>query len=175
MRDKYSSLQIGIHWLVFLLVVITYAAMELRGFFPREYRPIFNMVHVSGGISILILMVTRLLVRLKQPAPPIVPKPKPWMTGMAHLGHLIIFVLFIVLPVLGLVMMYNRGNPWMAFGIIMPYASVANFELADNLKEYHELLANIGYYVIGLHALAALMHHYLWKDNTLLRMMPRKK
>ncbi|MDU1297224.1 MAG: translocation/assembly module TamB domain-containing protein, partial [Enterobacter hormaechei] len=31
MRDKYSGLQIGIHWLVFLLVVVAYAAMELRG------------------------------------------------------------------------------------------------------------------------------------------------
>ncbi|ECZ7898430.1 cytochrome b561, partial [Salmonella enterica subsp. enterica serovar Newport] len=26
-----------------------------------------------------------------------------------------------------------------------------------------------------LHAIAALMHHYFWKDNTLLRMMPRKR
>ncbi|PLP18264.1 cytochrome B, partial [Klebsiella pneumoniae] len=25
MRDKYSGLQIGIHWLVFLLVVVAYA------------------------------------------------------------------------------------------------------------------------------------------------------
>lgn len=33
MRDKYSGLQIGIHWLVFLLVIGAYAAMELRGFF----------------------------------------------------------------------------------------------------------------------------------------------
>ncbi|EGK4766545.1 cytochrome b561, partial [Salmonella enterica] len=23
--------------------------------------------------------------------------------------------------------------------------------------------------------IAALMHHYFWKDNTLLRMMPRKR
>ncbi|NBY94370.1 cytochrome b561, partial [Escherichia coli] len=35
--------------------------------------------------------------------------------------------------------------------------------------------ANAGYFVIGLHALAALLHHYWWKDNTLLRMMPRKR
>lgn len=37
------------------------------------------------------------------------------------------------------------------------------------------MLANLSYYVVGLHALAALLHHYLWKDNTLLRMMPKKK
>ena len=47
--------------------------------------------------------------------------------------------------------------------------------LVDMLKEYHETLAMFGYYVIALHALAALAHHYFFKDNTLLRMMPKKR
>lgn len=175
MNDKYSRLQIAIHWLVFLLVVVAYAAMELRGLFPRSDRPMINMVHVSCGISILVLMVARLLIRLKRPAPPIVPKPKPMMTGLAHLGHLAIYLLFIALPLIGLVMMYNRGNLWLAFGLTMPHAAEANFDLVDTLKQYHVFLANLGYWLIGLHALAALAHHYLWKDNTLLRMMPRKR
>lgn len=34
MRDKYSGLQIGIHWLVFLLVVVAYAAMRAARVFP---------------------------------------------------------------------------------------------------------------------------------------------
>lgn len=161
MGNKYSRLQISIHWLVFLLVIVAYCAMEFRGFFPRSDRPLINMIHVSCGISILVLMVVRLLLRLKYPTPPITPKPKPMMTGLAHLGHL--------------VMMYNRGNPWFAFGLTMPYASEANFERVDSLKSWHETLANLGYFVIGLHAAAALAHHYFWKDNTLLRMMPRKR
>jgi cytochrome b561 len=97
------------------------------------------------------------------------------LTGLAHLGHLVIYLLFIVLPVIGLLMMYNRGEPWIAFGMVMPYASESNFDLVDTLKEYHELLANLGYFVIGLHAAAALAHHYFYKDNTLLRMMPKKR
>ena len=80
-----------------------------------------------------------------------------------------------ILTIVGMVMMYNRGNPWYAFGLTMPYAAQSNFELVDTLKGVHSLLANIGYFVVGLHALAALMHHYLWKDNTLLRMMPRRR
>ncbi|WP_156123978.1 cytochrome b561 [Enterobacter sp. Bisph1] len=175
MQSKYSPLQIAIHWLVFLLVVGAYCAMELRGFFPRSYRPYFNIVHVSCGILVLVLMVTRLLVRLKSPTPAIVPKPSTMLTGLAHLGHLVIYLLFIALPILGLLMMYNRGGPWIAFGIVMPYAPEANFDLVDTLKEYHELLANSGYFVIGLHAAAALAHHYYFKDNTLLRMMPKKR
>ena len=143
MENKYSRLQISIHWLVFLLVIAAYCAMEFRGFFPRSDRPLINM------------MVVRLLLRLKYPTPPIIPKPKPMMTGLAHLGHLVIYLLFIALPVIGLVMMYNRGNPWFAFGLTMPYASEANFERVDSLKSWHETLANLGYFVIGLHAAAS--------------------
>lgn len=124
MRTKYTGLQIGIHWLVFLLVIVAYCAMEFRGFFPRTARPLINMIHVSCGISILVLMVARLLVRLKFPAPPIQPKPKPMITGMSHLGHLIVYLLFIVLPAIGIAMMYNRGNNWFAFGMVMPQAAV---------------------------------------------------
>ena len=46
MRTKYTSLQITIHWLVFLLIVVAYCAMEFRGFFPRSDRPLINMIHV---------------------------------------------------------------------------------------------------------------------------------
>lgn len=31
-----------------MLVVVAYAAMELRGFFPRSELPLINMVHVSA-------------------------------------------------------------------------------------------------------------------------------
>ncbi len=78
------------------------------------------MTHVSCGITILLLMVARLFIRLKYPTPPIVPRPKPMMTGMAHLGHLVIYLLFIALPVIGLVMMYNRGNPGSHLALLCP-------------------------------------------------------
>ena len=37
------------------------------------------------------------------------------------------------------------------------------------------VLANLGCFVIALHTVAALMRYYFWKDNTLLRMMLRKR
>ncbi len=126
MRTKYTGLQISIHWLVFLLVIMAYCAMEFRGWFPRSDRPLINMIHVSCGISILVLMVARLLIRLKFPAPPIQPKPKAMITGLSHLGHLVIYLLFIALPLIGMVMMYNRGNDWFAFGLTMPHAAEGN-------------------------------------------------
>jgi len=32
----------------------------------------------------------------------------------------------------------------------------------------------IGYYLIGMHALAALYHHFFSRDNTLTNMLPRR-
>jgi len=38
------------------------------------------------------------------------------------------------------------------------------------VKEVHEWLGNLGYALIGGHAVAALWHHYGMRDNTLRRM-----
>ncbi|MDI7037059.1 cytochrome b, partial [Escherichia coli] len=50
-----------------------------------------------------------------------------------------------------------------------------NSEIKALIKNIHETWANIGYFLIAAHAGAALFHHYIQKDNTLLRMMPRRK
>lgn len=47
----------------------------------------------------------------------------------------------------------------------------ANEALAHPLKDLHEALATGGYALIGLHAAAALLHHYVIHDNTLVRML----
>ena len=67
MGNKYSRLQISIHWLVFFAGYRSVLRNGFRGFFPRSDRPLINMIHVSCGISILVLMVVRLLLRLKCP------------------------------------------------------------------------------------------------------------
>ncbi|ELQ6226401.1 cytochrome b561 [Cronobacter turicensis] len=175
MRSKYTSLQITLHWLVFLLVVMAYAAMELRGLVPRPLGRLFIWTHFSCGIAILALMVTRLLVRMKYPAPPIVPKPRAMYIGLSHLVHLVIYLMFIGLPLLGIVAKYYGGSDWYAFGISMPVAAEPDEDREMQLRAIHAFIANLSYFVIGLHAAAALVHHYFWKDNTLLRMMPGKR
>ena len=45
--------------------------------------------------------------------------------------------------------------------------------LGKNLEDIHETIGTLGYWLIGLHAVAALYHHYLVRDDTLVRMWPR--
>jgi superoxide oxidase len=42
------------------------------------------------------------------------------------------------------------------------------------VQELHETGGTVGYFLLGLHAAAALFHHYVLKDNTLVRMLPHK-
>lgn len=175
MRSKFTSLQITLHWLVFLLVIVTWGAIELRGLVPRSVGRLFIYTHFSCGIAILLLMVSRLLVRGRYPAPPIEPKPKPLYTGLSHLVHLVIYLMFITLPLLGVAAKYYGGREWFAFGISMPVAAEGNEDVEMQLRAIHAFIANASYFVIALHAGAALVHHYLWKDNTLLRMLPGRQ
>ena len=47
--------------------------------------------------------------------------------------------------------------------------------LAGQLKEVHEWLGIAGYWLIGLHAAAGIAHHYVLRDNTLVRMLPGRR
>jgi superoxide oxidase len=47
-----------------------------------------------------------------------------------------------------------------------------NNGLAKQFEDVHGLIGNVGYALIRIHALAALIHHYVQRDNTLRRMLP---
>ena len=40
-------------------------------------------------------------------------------------------------------------------------------DLAERLEDLHKTIGEAGYWLIGLHALAAVFHHYVLKDGTL--------
>lgn len=70
--EKYTSLRVGVHWLMVLLLVAVYAAMELRDFFPKEssVKEGLKTWRFMLGLSVLPLVVLRLLARWTQPGPP---------------------------------------------------------------------------------------------------------
>ena len=177
MSNKYAPSQIFLHWLTFLLVVTAYCTMEFRGLATRGSWQGFAMIigHFSAGSCVLVIMLSRILLRFRHRSPAIVPKPPHWQTGLAHLMHLAIYLFFIVLPTLGILSRFYMGRTWWIFGIPMPVSGDPDPDFADTIAGWHETLAPYGYWLIGIHAVAALAHHYLFKDNTLVRMMPSRR
>lgn len=83
--------------------------------------------------------------------------------------------MFIALPLLGVAAKYYGGREWFAFGVSMPVAAEGDEDVEMQLRAIHAFIANSSYFLVALHAGAALVHHYFWRDNTLLRMMPGKR
>ena len=59
------------------------------------------------------------------------------------------------------------------FGIVeiaSPWARDRVF--AQSIRELHETLSNILVILATFHAVAAMVHHFVWRDRTLERMLP---
>jgi len=176
MRTRYSSAQIVLHWLVFVLVVLAYATMDIKNAFAKGslIRELLTLTHYSLGFCVLFLMCVRLFVRAMYVTPAIKPLPPRWQNCLAAITHAVVYLMFICLPALGILSQYYGGHDWTIFNIRMPRSYLPDLPLQRQLKNLHGWLANAGYYLIGLHAFAALWHHYRRRDNTLLRMLPGK-
>jgi len=78
------------------------------------------------------------------------------------------------LPLAGWLILSAADKPVPFYGLELPHLIGADPDLAKFIKGWHERVATWGYWLIGLHALAGLYHHYVQRDNTLLRMLPYK-
>jgi superoxide oxidase len=171
---RYGSLLISLHWLMLLLIAVVYACIELRVLYPRgsDIREALKMWHFMLGLAIFALVWLRLLARVLGPAPPIAPQPPRWQLVVAHLAEFAIYAFMIVMPLLGWLILSSENQPVPFFGVQLPALIGENKVLAKQLEEVHESIGNVGYFLIGIHAAAALAHHYIHRDNTLVRMLP---
>lgn len=172
--SRYSPLNIALHWLMLLLIAAVYACIELKGNFPKgsDIREGLKYWHFVLGLSIFALVWLRLLGRLIGKTPVIQPAPPSWQKGLSHLMHLALYVLMIGMPLVGWLILNAEGKPAPFFGLELPMLVAKNPGLAESLEELHEFGGQAGYFLIGLHAVAGLLHHYVIRDNTLSRMLP---
>ncbi|ENE8569169.1 cytochrome b [Salmonella enterica] len=171
---KFPRLQIWLHWLTLLLIVVTYAAMEFRGIFPKGSASYLAMreTHYNAGIFTWILMFVRLNLHRKYHTPEIIPSPPAWQKQAAKVMHIVLYATFLLLPLLGIAIMISGGKYWSFLGMSVPVLISPDHEIKSVLEGIHETLANAGYFFIAAHAVAALFHHYIQRDNTLIRMLP---
>lgn len=155
-----------LHWLTLLALLAAYGSIESRSWIDLtpEQRKMVAFTHVYAGMSVLIMMVTRLFLRAKRA---LQGAPSRQQARLAQWGHGILYLLFVTLPLLSLTARYFRGREWSWLGFTMPISDTPNPALAKTLMSWHVDLAQLGYWLIAAHTLAALYHHVVKKDNTL--------
>jgi superoxide oxidase len=172
-RVRFNLPLIALHWLTLLLIAGAYLTSELREAFedtPTE--AVIDEWHALLGLTVLGLAALRIAVRAVSRTPPIEPPPPRWQARIATLVHLALYGLMLLLPLTGWLMLNADGETARWFGQALPALIGPSRRLAHTLEDIHEALANAGYFLIGLHAAAALFHHYVARDNTLRLMVP---
>lgn len=174
--DRYGSISIGLHWLMLVILIAVYACINLTDLYPKgsEPREALKTWHFMLGLTALLLVALRLVNRLAGGSPAVSPPLPLWQQRLASAIHFALYALMIAMPILGWLLLSAAGKPVPFFGAQLPALLAENKELAEQVKEVHETIGTIGYFLIGAHALAALFHHYVTRDNTLLRMLPGK-
>lgn len=162
----------AIHWLSAGLILLAYLTSELmEEILEGEYAG--TNWHAFAGLALLALFLPRLLARLFTKTPPIEPPPPRSTVLPAKLATLALLLFVVVQPVLGILLVWSEGHalPIPLTDWALPPLIVLGEDGEDVLEDAHETLGNAFYAVIALHALAALWHHLIRRDNTLRRML----
>lgn len=170
---RYDLPTIWFHWAVAFLVLLQWVIAQVIDWFPQGAPRIdARSVHISLGLFLGVLIVARIFWRatggLVLP-----PANRGTLQFVAKTLHFALYALLIAMIVIGIFLVYVRGDSF--FGLFtVPAFDPNNKALRHNVGELHGTLATILLILAGLHAAAGLVHHYLWHDGVLRRMMPSR-
>jgi cytochrome b561 len=176
-ENRYGAIAILFHWSMALLV-IGLAALGLYmvtlpdiGFNTKKVTLV--LYHKEFGLLVLVLLITRLAWRETHTLPRLVEHLPDWQKIAARFVHLSFYALLLALPTTGCLMSSAAGIPVSFFGLFMLPDFVHRD--SDQLQRYMAIHQWLGYVLILfilVHAGAALRHHFVFKDDTLRRMLP---
>jgi cytochrome b561 len=172
--ERYSAAAQLLHWTTVLLVVVAYIA-SVGGSETRIYssaNDFSRSLHELLGMSVFALTLVRVCWRAIFP-PPTSPEMPAWMELGARLGHWTIYALLVLVPVTAILGAWLEGHPLtlLVLGNIQPLIPKSR-QLGLVLANLHGWLADVLIWVAGLHAAAALYHHFWQRDTVLLSMLP---
>ena len=172
--ERYSATARLFHWLTALLVVVAYI-VSVGGPEMRVYSAVNDFSrgsHELLGMSVFALTMARVSWRTIFPSPKS-PEMPAWMDIGARLGQWAIYALLVLVPVTAILGAWLEGHPLtlLAVGNIRPWLPQSR-QLGLALADIHGWLGNALMWLAGLHATAALYHHFWRRDTVLLSMLP---
>jgi cytochrome b561 len=185
---RYGAVSIGLHWTIAALIVVQIGLGWWMGEGLPDHSPAqarVELIHISVGLTILLLVLVRIGVRLSHPAPAPPARAPLWERALARFTHLVFYVLMLALPLSGWAMVSAGSHPILFWGLPWPHmpglgvlADPAHKPLRRSLHLAHTtiliwiVLANM-----ALHVAGALKHQFdgrpvLWRMAPFVRPRP---
>jgi cytochrome b561 len=173
-RSGYGLITIVLHWVCAPLIIFLFGlGVYMRGL--DYYSPWYHRapaLHISLGLLVLFLMSFRLLWRVKNISPTPLASISASNQLAANIVKKALYVLVFLICISGYFITTAEGQAaqfFQFFGI--PASIQLSATQVDLTGEIHEYLAWSIMGIAALHAAAALFHHFVKRDTTLLRML----
>ena len=168
---RHDPTTIALHWISALFVVLLWTIGQTVDVFPNgPLRIDYRSVHIVLGVALGVVLLARFGWRLtrRETLPSIA---RGVMLAIARITHWLLYALLVVAVGFGIANAWVRGDS--IFNVFrIPAYDPGNRALMNLIGDRHALFANAVLIVAGVHAAAALFHHYILRDATLRRMLP---
>lgn len=169
--ERYSHGAIALHWIIAALIIFNLWLGIAHDSLPKDWKVM--PVHKAVGITVLVLTLARIGWRMAHPVPPMPATTPTWQRAAAHVSHFLLYAFMLIMPLSGWMMVSGaKRRPLDWFGLFdIPYLPISD-GAAGIGHEVHEILGWGFVALIIVHAAAAMHHHFLLRDNVLVRMLP---
>ncbi|WP_395373542.1 cytochrome b [Marinicella sp. W31] len=166
-----------LHWLMAIIIFALFAV----GWYMVQldyYDPLYQLLpwwHKSFGITLMMLLVLRLFSRWRTH----IPKPLENHTTLEKKASVVVkflfYLLILLLGISGYLISTAQGEAISVFDVFeIPSMLALTPQQVDQVGFFHEILAWTTLALACVHAVAALKHHFIDKDQTLLRMIRKQ-
>ena len=173
-RPPFDAFTIALHWTTVLIVLALLGSGLLHGLIEqRSWAGALLRVHRSLGVTVWTLSLIRLGWRFTGAQFPEFPSSMTRMHRLgARLSEYTLYVLLLLQPITGFGQSIWRGRAVEVFAWSIPPLVPKDLALAGIFREAHEIGAWCMIVLVGLHATAALVHHFVLRDDVLETMAP---
>ncbi len=174
---RYEATAVTLHWLVFALIAGGFAlALYMTGLPLSPLKLKYYSWHKWIGVTVFLFALARLAWRLRHAAPPLPAATPAWQRNAASASHVLLYVLILVIPLSGWLYSSAAGVPTVYFGLLqLPDLVTRDKALAEPLKTVHVTMNYSLLVLVVVHAAAAFKHHFIDRDDVLIRMLPFAK